>query len=225
MGVIKKIIIFGAGRGSRDVLQLIRQINAKSSAWEVLGFVDADPKLKGKLVDGCVVLGDSYAVPSQETIYGVTGVQIPQLRRKITENEIESRGLRLTNLVHPTIELPPDLQMEDGCIIYPGVIIASNVKLGKAVIVNYNTLLGIDLQVGDYTFIGPGVNITASCSIGRECIIGTGAIFMPGVSVGNESIIGLGTKLFISVGDKKSVTDLPRKIMKDINEAPKKVSW
>ncbi|MCK9602762.1 MAG: hypothetical protein M0R66_00060 [Candidatus Omnitrophica bacterium] len=225
MSAVKKIVIFGAGRGSRDVLQLIRQINAKSSVWEILGFVDADPELKGKLIDDCLVLGDKYVVPAQETIYGITGVQIPQLRRKIIENEIEGRGLCLANLVHPAIELPADLQMEAGCIIYPGVIIASNVKLGKAVIVNYNTLLGIDLKVGDYAFIGPGVNITASCSIGRECIIGTGAIFMPGVSVGNESIVGLGTKLFISVGDKKSVVDLPRKIMKDINEAPKKVSW
>lgn len=212
---MKKILIFGAGRGSRDTLQLIRQINDKLRSWDVLGFIDPEEQLKGKIIDGCPVLGSEFKSSSGEKIYGITGVQIPRIRKKIIEFEIESKGFEPGILVHPSVTIPDDLNIKYGCIIYPGVIIASNVSVGKGVIVNYHTLLGIDLTVGDYSFIGPSVTITASCSVGRECIIGAGSVFMPGVSVGNSSIVGLGTKLFSSVGDAKSVTDLPRKILKD----------
>ena len=48
---MKKILIFGAGRGSRDVLQLIEQINSKTMIWKVIAFIDTDDSLKNKKVD------------------------------------------------------------------------------------------------------------------------------------------------------------------------------
>jgi sugar O-acyltransferase (sialic acid O-acetyltransferase NeuD family) len=224
MAKLKQIIIFGAGRGSRDVLQLIRQINARRTTWDILGFIDPDDRLQGKTIDGYPVIDKKKIFQAKEIIYGVTGIQLPYLRKQIVELEIEGQGFQLASLIHPGVDVPDDMTIGKGCVIYPGVIIASNVRLGKSVLVNYQSLLGIDLVVGDYSFIGPHVNITASCSIGRESVIGASAVFVPGVSVGDRSVIGLGTKLLAHVGNDQSVMDLPQKLTKNIVKKTTRVS-
>jgi len=44
----KKIFIFSAGPGGRDVLRIIDDINENLPTWEILGFVDKDPELIGQ---------------------------------------------------------------------------------------------------------------------------------------------------------------------------------
>jgi sugar O-acyltransferase (sialic acid O-acetyltransferase NeuD family) len=222
---MKKIIIFGAGRASRDILQLIEQINKTTITWKVLAFVDPDPQLKNQIVDGVPVFETITPELAKQASYGITGVQIPNIREKIIGAEIEANLLKLATLIHPAIDVPDDAHIADGCVLFPGVFVAKNVTLGKAVLVNYNTLLGIDLTVGKYSFIGPAVTITASCSIGENCTIGAGSLFVPGVSVGNNCMIGLGTKLITSIEDSQNVFDLPRKFSREMDHRPQRVSW
>ena len=47
----KKIIIFGLGGGSRDVLGLIKEINNKESSWEVIGFVGTNEERTQKYIE------------------------------------------------------------------------------------------------------------------------------------------------------------------------------
>ena len=223
---MKKIIIFGAGRGGRDVLQLIEQINMQSLTWSVLGFIDKNPLLIGSMVDGIRVYNSLSGISEDfEGTYAITGIQSPDLRKKIIEVEIENNGLKLARLIHPSINVSEDCVIAEGCVIFPGVFIAKNVSLGKSVLVNYNSLLGIDLVIGDFSFVGPSVTITASCSIGNSSTIGAGCLFVPGVKVGNNCMIGLGTKLIDSVEDSQNVFDFPRKITRDMDGREKKVSW
>lgn len=223
---IKKIIIFGAGRGSRDVLQLIEQINKVKVMWKVVGFVDT--KLDGtqNMVDSVPVYSSvNDIIDSAEQLYGITGVQDPKIRRKIIKNEIIKNGVELATLIHPDVDIPYDTILGAGCVIFPGVIVAKGVKLGQSVIVNYNTLLGIDLVIGDYSFIGPSVVITASCSIGKGSVVGAGCLFVPGVSVGSDCMIGLGTRLIGDIGDSLHVFDFPKKIIRENNLKNQRVSW
>jgi len=223
---VKKILIFGAGRGSRDVLQLIEQINSKTMIWKVIAFIDTDDSLKNKKVDGIPVYKTvSSIVGIDNDIYGITGIQVPKIRKKIIELEIEGNNLKLATLIHPSIDVPIDADIGDGSVLFPGVIMAKNVTLGKSVLVNYNTLLGIDLIVGEYAFIGPSVIITASCSIGNETTIGAGCMFVPGVAVGDKCMIGFGTKLIGNIDNSRNIFDLPRKISSEIIERPQRVSW
>ena len=44
----KKILIFSAGPAGREVNQLIISINKANSEWEIIGYVDDDPKKTNK---------------------------------------------------------------------------------------------------------------------------------------------------------------------------------
>lgn len=213
----KKIFIFSTGPGGRDILRLIYDINDKLPTWEVLGYVDIDPELIGQKIDGYLVYKHED-LPVSKNYYGICGVMDPKLRRKIVRTEIKPKGYMLPTLIHPTTVKSSDFIAGPGSIIFSGVHISYNVKIGKCVLVSFNTELGHDLRVGEYASIMPSSTISGKCRIGESCIIGSGAIFHQGVKVGKESIIGIGTTIIKDIPDKTSVADFPRKIIRDFDK-------
>lgn len=211
---MKKILLFGAGVGSREVLRIIQRLNEEEPTWDVLGFVERDTSLTNKQIEGYPVCGLDHGVSSKD-VYAVCGAMDPAVRKRVIEEEIEAKGFQLPSIIHPDVFMPKDFVTGPGTIIYPGVNISFNVKLGKAAFVFYNVLLGHDLSAGDYVTILPSATINGGCSIGDECTIGSGATLHPGISIGNNSIVGIGTTLVETIEEGKSVVDFPRKVIKD----------
>lgn len=212
-----KILLFGAGVGSREVLRIIQALNKETPTWDVLGFVDGDASKIGKDIDEYPVYGLDYNVTSKD-VYAVCGIMEPKLRRKVVENEIESRGFKLASIIHPSVFQPEDFCAGPGSIVYAGVNISFNVKLGKSAFVFFNVLLGHNLSAGDYVTICPSATIDGGCTIGAECFISAGVTLHPTISVGKESIVGIGTTLIRSIGDRKSVVSLSREIVREIGK-------
>ena len=210
----KKIFIFSAGPGSRDLLRLIYDINDNLPIWEVLGYVDNDPELIGQKIDGYPVY-KYERLPASKNYYGICGAMDPKLRREIVCREIKTKGYMLPTLIHPTTVKSNDFIAGCGSIIFSGVHISYNVKIGKCVLVSFNTDLGHDLRVGEYTSIMPSATIAGKCSIGEGCVIGSGATFHQGVKVGKGSTIGIGTTIIKDIPEKTSVADFSRKIIRD----------
>jgi sugar O-acyltransferase (sialic acid O-acetyltransferase NeuD family) len=211
----KKILIFGAGQGSQELLRIIiEDINRISLSWEVIGFIDKDISKKGAIISGYSVIGTKYDGATND-IFGICGVMNNEIREKITNEEIIGNGLKLATLIHPSVIKASDFIPSAGLIVYPGSQISYNVRTGKGVYVNYNCVLGHDLVVDDYAYIGPSVTIPGGCKIGRLCVLGAGVNLLQGISVGDHSTIGIGTTLFRDIGKNKLVMDLPRYMESD----------
>ncbi len=209
---LKKILIFGAGDGGKEILKIIiEDINKINPTWEVIGFIDIDPKKKDNKIFGYTVFYKDFG-GNPNGIYGISGVKNNRIRQNIIKKEIGEKGFKLASLIHPSVIKPNDFANDSGVAIFPSVKISYNVKIGEGVLINYDTLLGHDLRIGDYTFVGPSVTIPGGCSIGNSCIIGAGSTFVEGVSIGDNAIIGAGTMVFSEVRASTSVTDMPRKI-------------
>lgn len=210
----KKIFIFSAGPGGRDVLRIIDDINENLPTWEILGFVDKDPELIGQKLDGYQVYSHED-LPVSKDYYGICGVMDPQFRRKIVSTEIETKGYKLSTIIHPAISHSSDFIASPGTVIFAGVHISYNIQFGKSVLVCPNTVLGHDLRVGEYTSIMPSATISGKCKIGESCLIGSGAIINQGITVGKESLVGIGTTIIKDIPNKTSVTDFPRKVIRE----------
>lgn len=211
---LKKILIFGAGEGSQEIVKvIIDDINKVKPTWQILGFVDTDHKKTGIEILGYTVFGASLNGNCEE-IFGICGVMNCGLRQKIIEDEIEKNGIHLASLIHPSAITSGDFQSGPGLIIYPGVKVSYGVRVGKGVFINYNSVLGHHVAIGDYAFIAPSATINARCTIGRSCVIGSGATLIPGISIGENAVVGMGTAIFSTVKPGGTVTDLPRKITK-----------
>ena len=211
---LKKLIIFGAGEGSEEVLKiLIEDINSISPTWEVLGFKDKNSKNHNSKLFGYPILNDEYDKISSK-VYAICSVMENKIRHKIINEEIINKGYNLASLIHPSVHLAKDFEYGEGLLVYPGVKISYGVNVGRGVYLNYNSMIGHNVTINDYTFVAPSVTINARCHIGNHCIIGSGTTLAPGLSVGNNSIIGLGSTLFGNVDDNTSVVDYPKKIIK-----------
>lgn len=209
---MKKIVIFGAGGGSQELVRvLIDEINKVTPTWKIVGFIDRDTQKKGSTIMGYPVIGPHYD-DEPNGAFGVCGVMKNEIRESIINNEIIGNGFELATLIHPSVIRLSDFSPGSGLIIYPGSQISYNVRFGKGVFVNYNCVLGHDLIVGDSTYIGPSVTIAGGCKVGRLCTIGAGANILQGVSVSDECIVGIGTTLVKNVVGRTSIVHLPRLI-------------
>ena len=55
---MKDIVIIGAGGFGREVAWLIEDINKVKSEWNLIGFVDDNPEIYGKKINGYDVVGN-----------------------------------------------------------------------------------------------------------------------------------------------------------------------
>jgi len=211
----KKLFIFSAGPSGRDLLRLVYNINEKYPIWEVLGFVDNNISLKGKRIDGLPVLNPND-IPSSNNYYGICGVMSPTLKQKIVKNEIEAKGYKMPVLIHPDIVKSKDLVVGEGSILFSGIHASFNVKLGKCVLISFNTDLGHDLRVDDFSSIMPSVTIGGNCHIGKMSTLGSGVTVYQGLSIGKNSLVGIGSTVLKNIPDETSVTDFPRKLVTPI---------
>ena len=162
---MKKIFIFGAGSVVKDICQIIDKINNIKPTWAILGFVDNDPNLSGKKLLGIPIIKFSELTDSKE-FYGICGTVNPKLKENIVNKEIFKKGYKLGTIIHPDIELPEDVIIENGSIIFSGVQISCNVKIGGCVWLDKNVLIGHDSSIGDFSSILPSTKISGMCNLG-----------------------------------------------------------
>ena len=211
---MKKLLIYTAGSGSREVLLAIQQMNGLKPTWDILGFVDGDPDIIGKEIDGYPVYGPEHKEIARD-VFGFCGIMNPTTRQRLVEEQIEGKGLSLATLIHPTVNLPGSFVAGPGTIIMAYVFVSFNVKLGKCAMVLPGAVLGHDLRANDYVTILPSATINGMCTIGQRALIGSGVTLNPGISVGSDSLIGIGTTVLTNIGDNKKVVALPRQIVSE----------
>ena len=210
---MKKIVIFGAGDGSKEILKvIIEEINKVKISWEFLGFIDNGKDIRNNSIYGYPVY-DSVKKFDIENLYGTCGVMNNSIRKKILSDEILGNGLKLASLVHPSVLILPGLTFAEGVIIYPGVNISHNVKIGTGVIVNYNCVIGHDSIIGNYSYLSPSATINGNCKVGKFCTIGSSSTLLQGISIDENSTVGIGTTVLDDVEKDTQIIDLGRKII------------
>jgi sugar O-acyltransferase (sialic acid O-acetyltransferase NeuD family) len=188
------IIIVGCGGHGREVLGIIRAINAVSpDTWDVLGFADDAPSEENlKRVARLEVdfLGSLSTLESHSERY-VIGVGNPNAResiaRRITRYKIEPAVL-----VHPDATVGELNELGPGVVLFAGARVTTNVKLGKHVHVNQNSTIGHDTVLGDFVSINPLAAVSGECVLETGVLVGTTAAIRQQIRVGAYATIGAG---------------------------------
>jgi len=202
--LLKKLIIIGAGGHGREVLQLALDQNKEEQKWDIKGFVDDNPELQGRSVNGFPVLGDiNWLFTQPGDMYTIIALGEPNIKRDI-ESRLDGSNIHFATLIHPTAIISDSVEIREGTIITAGVILTVNIKIGKHVVVNLNSSVSHDAVIGDYVTLAPNAKIMGAVTIGSGCYVGSGATVREGVTVGENSIIGLGAVI---------VKDLPGNIV------------
>lgn len=97
----------------------------------------------------------------------------------------------------------------DGSILYPGVVIMNDCKIGQFTLLNSGVTLGHDVIIGNFCNINPGVHLAGRITVGDGALIGIGASIKEKVTIGKNAIIGAGSVVLNDVPDCTTVYGVP----------------
>ncbi len=212
---MKDLIIVGASGFGREVAWLVERINIKKPTWNLLGFVDDNEEIRGKLINSYAVLGGCECLSNYAEAYVVCAVGSSKTRKTITDKIKKiNPNAKFAILLDPTVENSNYLKVGEGSIICAHTILTVNIEVGKQVIVNLDCTVGHDAVLHDFVTVYPNVNISGNTEIGSCSEIGTGTQIIQGKKIGSNTIVGAGSVVVKDIPDSCTAVGCPAKPIK-----------
>lgn len=212
---MNSVVVVGAGGFGREVLEIFKDRNRVSKIWNILGFIDENKDLHGKMVNGYPVLGglDWLRRHNSNDLGCVCAIGACETRKRVVER-LRQIGVNFYNAIHPSVIMSDFVELGQDVIICAGSILTVNIKIGDHVHININCTIGHDAIIGSYCTINPIAAINGNNHLGEGVYVGTGATFIQGVSVGSWSTIGAGAVVTVDIPEKVTAVGVPAKVIK-----------
>jgi sugar O-acyltransferase (sialic acid O-acetyltransferase NeuD family) len=212
---MKKLIIIGASGLGRETLFVARDCNKIKKEWDILGFIDGDKSLHGKMIDECPVLGDfSWLCEHIDTnIYGICGIGNTKLREKIAKKG-KKIGLNFVSLIHPSVKMSKYVKIGEGTVITAQNIITTQVVIGNHVFLNLNCTIGHDAILEDYVNCAPACNISGGVILKKGAHLGTKVGVIQNLTIGEWTRIGAGATVISNIPNNCTAVGTPAKVIK-----------
>ena len=192
--MITRLVIIGAGGHGRVVADIIDLLNNQNNIKKIniVGFLDDDIRLEGKIINKIPVLGSIRKLRDIEHDEVVITIGDNALRKKLFI-DILNQGSRFATICHPNSIISPNVEIGQGSQIIGGVVVNTGSRIGQNSIINTGCTIDHDNWVGDHVHIAPGVHLGGDVVIDDGTFIGMGAIVAPRCKIGKGCTIGAGS--------------------------------
>ena len=205
-------LILGAGGHGRVVLDILIQCRT----YKPVAFLDSNPKLHGRRVDGLPILGDLSQLTDLRR-RGIRHVVIAigdnGIRRSMGDT-LEQNEFEIVNAIHPSAQLAKNVSVGKGVVIAAGALICAHCQIGDYAILNTGSIIDHESMIGTSVHICPGVRLAGHVTVEAGAFIGIGATVIQNVRIGFESIIGAGAVVVRDVDPMTTVVGVPARIAK-----------
>ncbi len=201
-----KLLLFPLGGNSLEALDCL------DDSYEVIGFVDDDPKKIGGMYLHLPIFDRSgFSRHTDAKVLACIGNATNFKKRAEIIEGLQLPLDRFATVIHPNAHISKYATLGTNCLIMAGVVVTHNASIGNSVMILPNTVIHHDTSIGDYTSIGSSVVIAGFTKIGNSCYIGSGSTIINNVEIGDQTLVGLGTNVVKSFGSKKKVVGNPAK--------------
>ena len=201
---MKDIAIFGAGGFGKEVACLINRINETEPTWNLIGFFDDNPDLKGKMISHYApCLGGTSDLNCYNRELAVTVTIGKPMTVKSVVAKITNPLVYFPNIIHPNFDMvdKETFHIGRGNIIQRDCKVSCDVTLGDFNVLNGSTALGHDVTIGSYNSFMPAVRISGGTKIGDCNFFGVGSIVLQLLKIGHEVKLGAGSVLMTKPKD------------------------
>ena len=204
----EKMVILGAGGMGRELLFFV----SESSSYNILGFIDNDHKVHGKMINGFPVLGDdSWLLKYPDEISCVIAVGDPKIRKQVFEKFYIKENIVFPNIIANGVKYSDTVKMGQGCIIGPFSLLSVDILIGDFVLLNNYCQIAHDVRIDDFVTLYGNASVSGSVVIGESAEIGAGTRIIQGISIGEYSKVGIGSVVINDVPPNCTVFGNPAK--------------
>lgn len=107
--------------------------------------------------------------------------------------KLKKKGFEFPVIIDPSAIVTDTVQIGEGTFIGKGVIINSNARVGKLVILNTGCLIEHDCWISDYCHIAVGATLCGQVEIGEAAFVGANATVIQCRKIEARKLIPAGT--------------------------------
>jgi sugar O-acyltransferase (sialic acid O-acetyltransferase NeuD family) len=206
----KQLVILGTSGSAYDVLDILEGLNAQSTTWKLLGFLD-DARPAGSQYLRFPVLGGLKDASRLSDCWFVNVIGSDASFRRRGEI-VQSTGLkpdRFATLVPPQACVSPWAKLGHGVYVSFGASIGGGVIAGDHVSFSPACVIGHDSVFGDGALVAPRAVISGFVNVGRCCYIGAGAMIKQRIQIADGALVGLGAVVTRNVAAGATVVGNP----------------
>lgn len=206
-------VIVGAGGHGRVVLDIL--LSARTH--RVLGFLDSNPAVHGRRMDGLPILGDLSAfreLRSQGISRAIVAIGDNGVRRAMAE-QLEEEGIELINAIHPSANLAHNARVGRNVVVAAGALVCAHCQVGDSVILNTGCIIDHESMIGTGAHICPGARLAGRVHVAAGAFVGIGATIVQGVRIGCEAVVGGGAVVIRDVDSMSTVVGVPARVLQN----------
>lgn len=219
-----RCVIVGCGGHGRVVLDIL--MNAGGP--RVVGFLDSNPELHGRRIDGTTVLGgldDLTRIRDELDVNcGIVAIGDNGVRRAYADR-LEATGLDLINAIHPSANLARNVTLGRNIVIAAGALVCAHCQIGDSVILNTGCLVDHESMIATATHICPGARLAGRVTVESGAFVGIGATIIQNVRIGYEGIVGAGAVVIRDVPPMSIVVGVPAREQRTPTVRSSRQSW
>ena len=211
---MRRLVILGAGGHAREVADIARHAQQAGADFELLGFIDDDPRLHGKVLQDTPVLGGWGWLDGIERsdLAVVVAVGSPHICRRLALRARENE-LCFARVISPLAHISPYARLGEGAVVFPNTVVNAGAKLGEHCILNVGASISHDTSVGRYSNINPGAHVAGNVTIGEGCYIGMGTNVIQGRSIGGWTTVGAGAVVIRDLPANVTAVGVPAQVI------------
>ena len=216
-------VIIGAGGHGWVVLDIMQHEGRHGVVW----FLDSNPDLHGRLMDGVEVLGPIQRLASlkEQGVQGaIVAVGHNGTRRSFGE-QVQRLGHELVSAIHPSANIASNVSIGRGVVVAAGALVCAHCQIGDGVILNTGCLVDHETMIGTACHLCPGVKIAGRVTIESGAFVGIGATVIQHVRVGHDAVIGAGAVVLKDVPPMSTVVGLPAREVKSLSNPNEFAEW
>ncbi|TCO62682.1 NeuD/PglB/VioB family sugar acetyltransferase [Actinocrispum wychmicini] len=203
------LILVGAGGLARETLAAARLSR------DVLGFVDDNPDLHGRIIDGLPVLGSTDVIhshPDAQVVLCTASSRDRTSRRRIAAR-LRLPAERYATVIHPSASLAPGVTIGHGSIVLAFVAVTAPQAIGAHVVIMPHVTITHDDSIASYATFAARVALAGGVTVGECAYLGSGALVREGLSIGDDSLVGMGAVVLEDVPPNEVWAGVPARPM------------
>ena len=185
-------------------------IAADQDTYRIVGILDDNSELHGRIIDGVEVLGGIDLVAAMdESLLVCVGSGVG--RRRIVAR-IGAMGVgadRYATVIEASVRIPSGCEVGRGSILLGGSVLTADVTVGDHVVVMPNTTLAHDDVVEDYVTLAAGVALGGTVLVRTGAYLGMNAGVRERTTIGRDSVVGMGSVVLTDVPDGETWVGVP----------------